>query len=965
MSYKVRARIWEFSRSRRAWHAAFLVATLFAFIPPDAIAQPSIWRAEVPGSLPAQDRSPIVQLAGRFGNPSERALQIKTSESPPGKAPDVLQRVQTDQIQLSVIPIDTLTAQFPDFAVFNSIFLFKDFDAVDKFEASVDGRKLLKSLEKKGLRGLGYLHGGMVQIASRKPLLAFDDLKGLKLGTPTNETEMRQFTALGASPVPLASAVRTVALENGAVDATEIGWLELARAGNRASGFSILESNHRYRGYVLVANKTSFDKLPALARLQLLTNAKSIIDEHNAGVRRSENAARQLVLLDTKSSNFFSANDYDALIEKLKIGGWSTTSKQRTAVVRALAVSDLGLAQKHFANVAPSQPPPPAPLPDWALVPTSAGSASQPAATTEAIVYNADLSPQLQRRKDFPRRPVLKSRQMATLSFGIGPARSSSVLAPMSPPPEILKSREDVSLTIVLACSFCEPNVESLKKITYSPSLHRSNEVSFQFTPQRGSQDTPYTAALQLLIINDKTGVEHDRLSVVVGVDSEGDLPAASAENVAAAGASAPSGTSDWTPDVVLYATKESERSISIRIEPKNEDLKKLLGPLALDAQGQSLKFDSGVTDPDLITAMTTSTYGAMSAVSLQGEFIKRLSATGSDAVVSTESQESLLLTPEESTNVAKTIADAGQQLYRHLFTQASDSRLGALVRKLELAGAQAKGRPLRLQIVTDRISLPWQYLHPPGKTIDAARFWGLQFNLSVLRAGTGGPQKEATRNRSLARKVVFALYGSSADSSVPFARKQIEQLSSIPVSDLLEVDSGTDFLGKALTSQREQISAIVTFLHASSGATQTASTAAPQEPQLSFNDGDLVTSYRLERLLNAQSSEELESRAPYLSGTPLVILNACETGPSIPLPHVRLQDALFALGAQGVLVTEVPVWTHLGHEMGMQLITRLGKGEPVSDALTAIRRELYAKKRNPLGLLYVYYGDPAATLRH
>ncbi|CKR99002.1 Uncharacterised protein [Mycobacterium tuberculosis] len=50
---------------------------------------------------------------------------------------------------------------------------------------------------------------------------------------------------------------------------------------------------------------------------------------------------------------------------------------------------------------------------------------------------------------------------------------------------------------------------------------------------------------------------------------------------------------------------------------------------------------------------------------------------------------------------------------------------------------------------------------------------------------------------------------------------------------------------------------------------------------------------------------------------------------------------------------------------MGMQLITRLGKGEPVSDALTAIRRELYAKKRNPLGLLYVYYGDPAATLRH
>jgi len=56
-------------------------------------------------------------------------------------------------------------------------------------------------------------------------------------------------------------------------------------------------------------------------------------------------------------------------------------------------------------------------------------------------------------------------------------------------------------------------------------------------------------------------------------------------------------------------------------------------------------------------------------------------------------------------------------------------------------------------------------------------------------------------------------------------------------------------------------------------------------------------------------------------------------------------------------------VWINLGHDMATRLIARLGKGESVSDALTAIRRDLFAEKKNPLGLLYAYYGDPSATL--
>jgi hypothetical protein len=342
----------------------------------------------------------------------------------------------------------------------------------------------------------------------------------------------------------------------------------------------------------------------------------------------------------------------------------------------------------------------------------------------------------------------------------------------------------------------------------------------------------------------------------------------------------------------------------------------------------------------------------------MQGQFLKRLSATGRDAAVSPKSQKSLQLTEKELEKVVGIIGDIGQRLYRHLFAESKDADLRKLVVELEAAAADKKReKPLRLRIVTNKISLPWQYLHPVGRQLDAEKFWGLRFNLSVLRVNTGSRVRPIALSPRQARKVVFARYGSSKDPTVQLANEQKQQLSKLPIADndLVEVDSGADLLTN-LEKQRKEISGIFAFLHA-------ASIAPDSEPYLSVNDGDVVTSDVLERLLNKVPMSEQDLR--YLASGPLVILNACETGPSVNLPHVSLQNAMLQLGAQGVVVTEVAVWVPLGHHVAMRLIDRLGKGEPVADALTAIRRELYADKKNPLGLLYVYYGDPAATLRY
>ena len=576
------------------------------------------------------------------------------------------------------------------------------------------------------------------------------------------------------------------------------------------------------------------------------------------------------------------------------------------------------------------------------------------------IVYNADISPQLPSNQAAPDRPVLQAGQAATLRFDIGPKWEGSLLPNATPSPEILNSKENVPLTVVLSCGFCEPHAESLMRMTYMPSRGRSDEIRFQFTPQRRPDGSAYTDKLQLGIINDKTGREYDRLVIDVTVSDMTTAPVTTARNTAIAYfPSKGEARSDWSPDVLLYATEEMGRNVIIQIEPVSDEMKRRLGPLALNAQGERRMFRSGIDDAKLVEAMTNSAYGLMSQVSMQGDLLKRLSAEGTDAAVSKKSRQSLDLNVTESKNVSEAIANIGRRLYGRLFANSPDIDLRKLIVQLEAAADEPRDRPLRLKIITDKISLPWQYLHPMGPVVDAQKFWGLRFSLSVLRNNTGARGKGAAPDMEQAHKVVFARYGSSGDPTVPLADAQQRLLRMLPVADanLVPVDSGSDLLAN-LNRRRKEISAIFTFLHANF-------TTTDSEPQLLFNDGDIVTSRRLENLLNELPMEVEERYTRYFTGAPLVILNACETGPSVNLPHVSLENVMFELGAQGVVVTEVSVWIDLGHNVATRLISRLGKGEAIGDALTGIRRDLYAEKKNPLGLLYVYYGDPAATLRH
>ncbi|AGW94160.1 TRAP transporter substrate-binding protein DctP [Cupriavidus sp. DF5525] len=956
---------WDFVRTGRA----FLVGLLLALAVPASMAQVYRWRAEIPAGLPDPEVATVAKLTARFRTRPSRALRITPATASTVPPQQLMELVKRGDVQLAVIPIDVLAAQVPDFAIFDSLFLFKSLEAVEQYERSMDGLHLLSQLGAQGLTGLGYLHGGMLQIVSSKPIQAPANLKGLRLGTRRAGDMAQQWSRFGVFPVPLSKEAFPSALRQGMVDAAEAPWSELMNVPG--GGWTITESNHRYRGYVLVVNRAALDALPGLVKQGLLGDARTIIDRHNAGVRSAHALARNNALGASPRPNTLSRSDYDQYVGRLK-GYVKDSQPDRSRVVaRALSVSSLQLAQKYFPDDAPVLALEPLNLVSVAVAATSVPNPTQPPAAGASspgpptpVSYNASLSPLSPKNSAYPQRQSLQSRRLATLRFHLGPYDPASILAAKPAAEDILRSKVDVPLSVVLDCSFCEPRAESLKRIIYKPGERRSTEASFAFTPAQDPDGKTYVGTLQILVLNDATGTVQDRIPVDVVIDAADAMPAAAPQPARPIKAIEPSVESAWKPDILLYASEELGRDVSIEFEPVSAEMKALIGKLAFDEQGRRRKFRSGIEDKALVEAMTRSAYGVMSAVSLQGPFLKRLSATGTDAAVSKASQASLSLTDAEAAAVAETIGEIGMQLYRNLFISSTEADLRTIIRKLEDAADAPRTVPLRLKVVTDRISLPWQYLHHLGQETDPRKFWGMRFSLSVSRASSGGPGRAAQPEQMLPRKVVFARYGSNADPTVPLAREQMLQLRQIPVPNLMEVDSGRTLLNQVLTQDRKRISAIVAFLHASTGEAQPGDPYSAG-PQLKFNEGDLVTSNKLEMLLNKQSEEELVARLPYLTSAPLVILNACETGPSAHLPHVSLGDVIVRLGAQGVVVTEVSIWIPLGHEVAKRLIGRLGKGEAVSDALTAIRRELYAEKKNPLGLLYTYYGDPAATLRY
>lgn len=148
--------------------------------------------------------------------------------------------------------------------VYDLPFLFKNLEAVDRFQKGAEGKELLNSMRDKGIQGLAYWSNGMKQLSTIKPQLQRpEDVKGLKFRIQDSDVLQAQFRALDANPQKMAFSEVYQALQTGVVDGQENTWSNIYTQKFHEVQQSITETNHGVILYMVIANSDWWDGLPA------------------------------------------------------------------------------------------------------------------------------------------------------------------------------------------------------------------------------------------------------------------------------------------------------------------------------------------------------------------------------------------------------------------------------------------------------------------------------------------------------------------------------------------------------------------------------------------------------------------------------------------------------------------------------------------------------------------------------
>ena len=215
-----------------------------------------------------------------------------------GKEMEALLLGDVQLIAPSLSKFDRYTKQIQ---VFDLPFLFKDIDAVHRFQNGPVGQAILSSLKKKRLTGLGYWDNGMKQLSANKPLRKPEDAKGLKFRIQASDILEAQFKAVSAFPQKLAFAEVYQALETGVVDGAENPWSNIYSQKFFEVQKYITESNNGYLGYMLVTNTKFWDGLPADVRKTLEEILNEVTTQVNQWATEFSESDRQKIKDSGKS----------------------------------------------------------------------------------------------------------------------------------------------------------------------------------------------------------------------------------------------------------------------------------------------------------------------------------------------------------------------------------------------------------------------------------------------------------------------------------------------------------------------------------------------------------------------------------------------------------------------------------------------------------------------------------------
>jgi C4-dicarboxylate-binding protein DctP len=188
---------------------------------------------------------------------------------------NVLEAMALGDVQLAAPALSKFEKYTSSLQIFDLPFLFKDMAAVEKFQQSPTGQKMLMSMKNKGLIGLGYLHNGMKQISSNEPLRVPADAAGKKFRIMTSDVLAAQYEAIDAMPLKKPFSEVFTLLQTKAIDGQENSWSNIYSKKFFEVQPYITETDHGVLDYLVVTSSDFWLGLPDDIR----TEVKKALEE--------------------------------------------------------------------------------------------------------------------------------------------------------------------------------------------------------------------------------------------------------------------------------------------------------------------------------------------------------------------------------------------------------------------------------------------------------------------------------------------------------------------------------------------------------------------------------------------------------------------------------------------------------------------------------------------------------------
>jgi C4-dicarboxylate-binding protein DctP len=208
----------------------------------------------------------------------------------------VLEAMLLGDVQIAAPSLSKFKKYTKKLQVFDLPFLFKDMNAVEKFQQGPAGQKLLQAAKKKGLYGLGYLHNGLKQLSASKPLKVPGDANGLKFRIQPSDVLQAQFEAVGSIPLKKPFSEVFTLLQTKAIDGQENTWSNIYSKKFFEVQDYVTESNHGLIDYMIVTSSKFWSGLPGDIRGELEKAMKEAVALGNKVAAEKDVGDRQQII---------------------------------------------------------------------------------------------------------------------------------------------------------------------------------------------------------------------------------------------------------------------------------------------------------------------------------------------------------------------------------------------------------------------------------------------------------------------------------------------------------------------------------------------------------------------------------------------------------------------------------------------------------------------------------------------